>query len=102
MRPRESHTPFVTAGLALTLAFLVVFQVYLFREPSRIQAVEAADRLASETAGGRLYADNCAACHGTDGEGNLGPALNSRGPLKIWLISTEPTPRCSAIFLNCP
>ena len=45
MRPRESHTPFVTAGLALTLAFLVVFQVYLFREPSRIQAVEAADRL---------------------------------------------------------
>lgn len=83
MRPRESHTPFVTAGLALTLAFLVVFQVYLFREPSRIQAVEAADRLASETAGGRLYADNCAACHGTDGEGNLGPALNSRGLLQL-------------------
>lgn len=83
MRPRESHTPFVTAGLALTLAFLAIFQLYLFREPSRIQAVEAADRLASETAGGRLYADNCAACHGTDGEGNLGPALNSRGLLQL-------------------
>jgi len=83
MRPRESHTPFVAAGLALTLAILAVFQVYLLREPSRIQAVEAADRLASETAGGRLYADNCAACHGTDGEGNVGPALNSRGLLQL-------------------
>jgi len=83
MRPRESHTPFVTAGLALTVAILAIFQVYLFREPSRIQTVEAADRLASETAGGRLYADNCAACHGTDGEGNVGPALNSRGLLQL-------------------
>ncbi len=82
MRARENYTPFVTAGLGLTLAILATFQVYLWREPARIQAVEAADRLAAETAGRTLYADNCADCHGENGEGKVGPALNSRELLK--------------------
>ncbi|HEX9597619.1 MAG TPA: cytochrome c, partial [Anaerolineales bacterium] len=82
MRPRENYTPFITAGLSLTLAILATFQVYIWREPTRIQAVEAADRLAAETAGRTLYADNCADCHGGNGEGKRGPALNSRELLK--------------------
>ncbi|MBI3176651.1 MAG: c-type cytochrome, partial [Chloroflexi bacterium] len=72
----------VATGFGLTLAVLAVFQVYFWREPGRIQAVEAADLRRAQTAGSELYAENCAACHGEGGEGNLGPVLNSRTLLK--------------------
>ena len=78
MRSRESYTPFVAVGLGLTLAILVIFQVYIFREPMRIRRVPAADQQAAVEAGQELFADNCATCHGTDGDGGIGPALNSR------------------------
>lgn len=83
MRPRENYTPFVTTGFGLTLAILLVFQVYSVREPSRIQVVESADRAAAVKAGRVLYADNCVACHGTNGEGKVGPAINSKELLKM-------------------
>ncbi|MEK7324920.1 MAG: cytochrome c, partial [Chloroflexota bacterium] len=83
MRPRENYTPFMATGFGLTLAILAVFQIYIFGEPKRIQTVEAADRLAAETAGRALYADNCLNCHGETGEGKLGPVLNSRELLKM-------------------
>ncbi|HLE29141.1 MAG TPA: c-type cytochrome [Anaerolineales bacterium] len=82
MRSRENYTPFVATGFGLTLAILIVFQAYLWREPARIQAVEAADRLAAEAAGHKLYEENCVACHGPDGEGEVGPPLNSQELLK--------------------
>ncbi|MFQ5408874.1 MAG: cytochrome c [Anaerolineales bacterium] len=77
MRSEENYTPFVVSGLGLTLAILVTFQAYIFREPARIRVDEAADKLAAISAGEVLYADNCANCHGADGEGDRGPALNS-------------------------
>jgi mono/diheme cytochrome c family protein len=83
MRLRENYTPFVTTGLVLTVAILAVFQFYNLREPGRIQAVESADRLAAEEIGRALYQENCVACHGGNGEGKIGPALNSRELLKI-------------------
>jgi len=82
MRPREDYTPFIVAGLILTVATLLVFQVYLWLEPARIRAVQAADQSAAVAAGRVLFADNCVACHGEKGEGKLGPALNSRALLK--------------------
>jgi mono/diheme cytochrome c family protein len=82
MRSPENHTPFVATGFGLTLAILAVFQIYLWREPGRIQAVQAADLSHAQAAGSELYADNCAACHGDGGEGKVGPALNSRTLLK--------------------
>ena len=82
MRSRENYTPFVATGFGLTLAIVAVFQIYLWREPGRIQTVEAADRLAAETAGRKLYEENCVACHGANGEGRVGPTLNSRELLK--------------------
>lgn len=82
MRPRESYTLFLVVGLALMLAILLTFQIYIFSEPARIQVVEAADRLAAQAAGRTLYLDNCTACHGENGEGKVGPALNSLELLK--------------------
>jgi hypothetical protein len=40
MRSQENYTPFFAAGLALTLAILIIFQIYLFQEPNRIHADE--------------------------------------------------------------
>jgi mono/diheme cytochrome c family protein len=88
MRSRESYTLFVAAGLGLTLAILVIFQVYIFREPMRIRLVQAADQQAAEEAGQELFADNCATCHGTNGDGGIGPALNSRALLTSTMDET--------------
>ena len=88
MRSRENNTLFVAAGLGLTLAILVTFQVYILREPMRIRLVQAADKQAAEEAGQELYADNCATCHGTNGEGGIGPALNSRDLLTATMDET--------------
>ena len=83
MRPRENHTPFISAAFGLTLTILVVFQIYIFGEPARIQEQEAADRASTIGAGHALYAANCIACHGESGEGGTGPALNSRDLLRM-------------------
>jgi cytochrome c oxidase cbb3-type subunit 3 len=82
MRPRENYTPFFAVGLVLTLATLAILQVYILREPARIQRDMTADLAAAVAAGGKLYADNCANCHGEFGQGQSGPALNSRELLK--------------------
>ena len=83
MQSKENYTPFVAVSFGLTLAILITFQIYIFREPARIQADEAAHKLAAETAGRDLYAENCTACHGQSGEGGVGPVLNSRDLLKV-------------------
>jgi len=84
MRTQENYSPFFVVGLGLTLAIGAVLQLYLMREPGRIEAARVAERAEAEEAGRTLYADNCTACHGQDGEGEtgVGPALNSRELLK--------------------
>lgn len=82
MRPKENHTPFVAVAFGLTLCILIVFQLYIWREPGRIEADESEDHAAAVAAGGDLYAENCAACHGDNGEGGVGPGLNSSELLK--------------------
>ncbi len=82
MRPRENYTPFIAAGFLMTVALAIVFQIYLWLEPTRIQAVQAADQAAAIAAGRILFAENCAACHGEKGDGKIAPALNARALLK--------------------
>jgi cytochrome c oxidase cbb3-type subunit 3 len=82
MRSRENYSPFLAVGLGLTLAILVILQAYILREPARIEADMAADLAAAVAAGGELYTDNCTNCHGESGQGQSGPALNSRELLK--------------------
>ncbi|MEW5989226.1 MAG: c-type cytochrome, partial [Chloroflexota bacterium] len=78
MRSKENYAPFVTMAFGLSLSILVVFQIYIWREPARIEADGAADHAAAVTAGHDLYGENCAACHGDNGQGAAGPALNAK------------------------
>jgi mono/diheme cytochrome c family protein len=66
----------VGAGLLVTMA--LVFPFYRWYEPaSRDQArTEQAAALAAE--GETVWSTNCSACHGLNGEGAIGPALNSK------------------------
>lgn len=78
MRPKENYRTYFFSAAGLMLVTIVVFQIYIWSEPARIQRDEAADKLEAETAGRVLYDENCASCHGDDGLGGVGPALNSR------------------------
>jgi mono/diheme cytochrome c family protein len=78
MRAPENYTPHLAVAFGLTLAILAAFQVYLLREPARIAGVLAADKSQAVKAGQSLFDKNCAACHGSGGEGDVGPALNDK------------------------
>jgi mono/diheme cytochrome c family protein len=78
MRSREDYTRIVVIALVLSVGILIAFQIYLLREPSRIAGVLAADQAEQVARGEKLFADNCATCHGDHGQGDLGPALNDK------------------------
>lgn len=82
VRTREDYTRLIVVALVLSVGILIAFQIYIVREPSRIQNVLAADQAAQVTRGAKLYSDNCTTCHGDNGEGDKGPALNSKSFLK--------------------
>ena len=82
MRLKENYIRFIGTAFVLTLAVLVLFQVYIFREPARIAGVEAQDKSIAVTAGQALFKTNCTLCHGDNGEGDIGPSLNDKTFLK--------------------
>jgi mono/diheme cytochrome c family protein len=78
MRPKENYTRHVAVAFVLTLAILASFQIYLLREPVRIASVEASDKAIAVNAGQALFKTDCTLCHGSNGEGDVGPALNDK------------------------
>lgn len=78
---RENNLPLVSAGAGLTLAILVAFQIYLLREPARLESDADRDLEQSVAAGESIFAGHCATCHGDRGQGGIGPALNSKSLL---------------------
>jgi mono/diheme cytochrome c family protein len=75
---RENYLPLVMAGAGLTFAILVTFQIYLWREPARLEQDTDRDLIAAVEAGQTIYGSHCASCHGEQGGGSIGPALNSK------------------------
>ena len=74
----ETSTNRVMAiGAVLMVAMALVFPLYRWVEPvNREEAREEhLDSLAAQ--GQNLWSFNCASCHGLNGEGGVGPALNS-------------------------
>lgn len=88
MRSQENYTPFIGTALIFTLAIFGSFQFYITREPDRITLDEERDQLISVTEGRTLYLENCAMCHGMQGEGVDAPPLNDRNFLKDTLNTT--------------
>jgi cytochrome c oxidase cbb3-type subunit 3 len=78
MRPKENYSRFVGVSLFLTISILVLFQIYIFREPSRIASDEASQKKTDLFEGHLTFLTYCALCHGKDGEGIDAPALNDK------------------------
>jgi cbb3-type cytochrome c oxidase subunit III len=78
MRPKESYTRFIIVLIGFILAILMSFQIYIFREPTRIAADEDHDKSMSVSEGKATFNSFCTVCHGEQGEGLTGPALNDK------------------------
>lgn len=65
-------------GIVLMLLMALVFPFYRWFEPSS-RDVARQEQLSSLVAQGEsIWALNCSPCHGANGEGGVGPALNSQ------------------------
>ena len=72
-------------GVIVVILFITIYWFYELapfgiREP-RLDAEAAAQQVTSVERGYNLYEANCSRCHGTNGEGGIGPALNRQDKL---------------------
>ncbi len=82
MNSKENYDRYTIIGLVLTLIVLGGMGVYWLGETTRL--AEAAETLADERVhrGREIFTEQCVSCHGAQGEGGVGTALNNRGLLK--------------------
>ena len=66
------------AGTFILFLLVLAFPVYRATDGSRRDQALASQDQAYLFQGGKLWATNCASCHGTNGEGGSAPALNSQ------------------------
>jgi len=78
MLKNENYNKQLLIGLVITLVLLVGFSYLMLAEDTRL--VQAEEEVEKETLlyGRELYVQNCTSCHGTRGEGIVGPALNDK------------------------
>jgi mono/diheme cytochrome c family protein len=65
-------------GLGLMAVMVAMFPLYRSFEPSNRAAARETHLTSLEEQGATIYSFNCASCHGEQGEGGVGPALNSQ------------------------
>ena len=77
-----NYERYVIVGLVLTLLIVAGFSFYWFGESARL--THAAEDFAKERVhrGRAIYTEQCVSCHGADGEGGAGTALNDKSLLK--------------------
>jgi len=73
----KSTNTWMKWGLALIVLAAIAFPAYRLYEPGGRDDSRQALQASLEEEGEHLYALNCAACHGGDGLGGIGPALNT-------------------------
>lgn len=69
-------------GAILLLGLAAVFPLYRWFEPENREASRTEHLESLAESGAQLWGLNCSSCHGLDGEGGIGPALNSKGFLE--------------------
>ncbi|RRR76368.1 MAG: c-type cytochrome [Candidatus Viridilinea halotolerans] len=70
--PRQKEqimSRYLWAGFVALLLLIVALGVYTTREPTRLDEAQAALRVASVGSAAAIYVENCAVCHGANGEG---------------------------------
>jgi len=79
---RENYQRYLVIGLVFVLIILAAFSIYWLTDSGRL--VKAAGELDEErvSRGQEIYNQQCVTCHGAEGEGGIGPALNNRDLLK--------------------
>jgi cbb3-type cytochrome c oxidase subunit III len=77
-KPKEDFTRYLALGLAFTAIILVAVGIVTALESPRL--AEAANETSIEgvNQGRKIYQQQCATCHGSQGEGGVGPPLNSK------------------------
>jgi mono/diheme cytochrome c family protein len=76
---RRSSRRWQAAGVWVFLVLVLSFPAYRFTEGSRRADAERSQNAARIATGRALWTQNCATCHGPNGEGVTAPALNSQG-----------------------
>ena len=64
-------------GVGLLAAMVLAFPLYRFVEPANREEARELQLTSLQEQGSDLFQLNCSACHGLNGEGGIGPALNS-------------------------
>ncbi len=79
---KDNYDRYIIMGLILTLLILVGFSITWLGENARLE--QATESYSDERLirGRKVYNEQCVSCHGADGEGGVGPALNNRAVLK--------------------
>ncbi len=74
----QSTNRVMVIGFGLMVALILAFPLYRVVEPTNREQARA-DNLASlARSGAETWGFNCSSCHGLNGEGGVGPALNSQ------------------------
>ena len=74
----EATTKVMRWGTVLLAAMVLAFPLYRWVEPGNREAARAQQLTSLEESGSQLFQQNCSSCHGLNGEGGVGPALNSK------------------------
>jgi cbb3-type cytochrome c oxidase subunit III len=74
----EDYSRYKVIGLVLTTIMIVTMALAFALETARAENATAASEKIGLQHGRQLYVENCADCHGTRGEGDVGPALNDK------------------------
>ncbi|MEK7295368.1 MAG: cytochrome c [Actinomycetota bacterium] len=75
---QRSLSRYLTFGLVFMVVLIVAFPLYRLREPTLRADATALQLQQYQKTGGELFATNCAACHGLQGNGGIGPTLNAK------------------------
>lgn len=65
-------------GLWIMVVMVLIFPIYRVYEPGSRADARAVQEASLVAQGGDIYNLNCSSCHGVEGEGGIGPALNSQ------------------------
>ncbi|MFW2380342.1 MAG: c-type cytochrome [Acidimicrobiales bacterium] len=74
----QSTNRVMVIGAVLMFALAAIFPLYRWFEPSAREESREANLASLADSGQDLWGFNCAACHGLNGEGGVGPVLNSK------------------------